>query len=119
MILYLGVMESLKVKQSQKVVSEQMLIKASKHFCTHLGVDSTTMKVLLIAILGRVIAHLSGTPVVSESVDQYDYNYEADLVIERVKAREQVSHVEEKKDQTADSGSLTPSLVLKELILCS
>ena len=96
----------MKVKQSQKVVSEQVLIKTSKHFCTHLGKDSTAMKVPLIVIIGHIVVHLSGKSVVTESVDQYNYDYEPELIIEIVEGGEQVSDFEEKVDQTADSGSL-------------
>ena len=64
------------------------------------------MKVPLIVIIGHIVVHLSGKSVVTESVDQYNYDYEPELIIEIVEGGEQVSDFEEKVDQTADSGSL-------------
>ena len=112
-------MESLKVKQSQKVVIKRLLIKTLNTFV--LTWASTMMKVVLVIVLGIIVSDLAGKVVRQESQEyhQYDEDYEPLIIVDVVESGGQVSRIQEGIRETADAGSFISLYVDSVLILIS
>ena len=112
-------MESLKVKQSQKVVIKRLLIKTLNTFV--LTWASTMMKVVLVIVLGIIVSDLAGKVVRQESQEylQYGEDYDPLIVVDVVESGGQVSRLQEGIRETADAGSFISLYVDSVLISIS